>query len=34
LYATAAVGIVLISLSLLYFNARRRGPALKTAWSG
>jgi hypothetical protein len=31
LYSTAAVGIVLVSLSLLYFNARRRAPVIHAA---
>jgi hypothetical protein len=29
LYSTAAVGVVLVSSSLLYFNARRRAPAMQ-----
>jgi len=32
LYSTAMVGIVLVSASLLYFNARRRAPAMAAAW--
>jgi len=32
LYSTAMVGMVLVSASLLYFNARRRVPANSTAW--
>jgi hypothetical protein len=36
LYSTAAVGMVLVTLSLLYFNARarRRGVELAPIWSG
>ena len=32
LYSTAIVGTVLVSLSLLYFNSRRRAPAAPAAW--